>query len=199
MKLILFAVFTALAFGLKESHAINIPRQNETLTTSIPGLFPPSPTQTASAIVSAYQQAVQLCGPDVDAQQQAAIQAYNEAVPVAQNATSFDSAVQQWASENYAPLQGANSACQLAENQLDAAEDSVDTTSNVADPTSSTTSGAAAPQSTAPGASSTGSSAGTSTKSSTAPSTSSSSDGVLNAPPMMVILTGLIGLLAGLT
>ncbi|KAJ6590092.1 hypothetical protein DFH09DRAFT_1074560 [Mycena vulgaris] len=107
--------FSFLACILAGTSTVNVPRlsqnhsQNPTPTTSIDGL--PAPTSTASAIVVAYDIAVQLCGPDVDAATQKALQAYNLEVMPIQNATSAtDPGFLAWF-RNYPPLVAANANC----------------------------------------------------------------------------------------
>lgn len=81
-------------------------------------------------MLSAYKQAVQFCGPDTDAQKQAALAAYNADVismsPGASNVTSVnDTSFLSWASVQYAPLIEVLDECSGAEADLDDAEKSV--------------------------------------------------------------------------
>ncbi|KAJ7503157.1 hypothetical protein B0H11DRAFT_2274539 [Mycena galericulata] len=150
--------------------ALNVPRQSDSTyilnVSTIFGLDIPSPTMTQSAVLSAYSQAIRFCGPDVDAQKQAALQAFNEEVigiSGGQNVTSVDnSTFISWASVHYAPLMEANNECVGAEDQLD----------NLVDPVVTPNSG---PLSTGQPESITGSVA--------APTSSSSGSGMVHTPP----------------
>ncbi|KAJ7935309.1 hypothetical protein B0H13DRAFT_1854533 [Mycena leptocephala] len=181
------------------------------ITTSIAGL--PHPTSTASAVVAAYEQAVENCGADVDSALQQLIPDYysENDIPPTENVNisnpgelvaSYDPGFVQWASTQ--PLyDNAGRVCQQAEISLDDAIQSngasatsnsvTSATSNSV--TSATSDSTTSPTVTAPngGASVTASSSG-----SAGPATTSTGGAIDHRSQPILFITGVIGLLSWL-
>ncbi|KAJ6590111.1 hypothetical protein DFH09DRAFT_1074577 [Mycena vulgaris] len=84
----------------------------------------PRPTSTNSTIVNAYGNAVQKCGPDVDASLNGALAEYQAAAGIdAPNLNITDEGFRIWANTNWAPLMTANVRCEDARDAMFAAED----------------------------------------------------------------------------
>ncbi|KAJ7108414.1 hypothetical protein C8R43DRAFT_1243504 [Mycena crocata] len=201
--MITFSTFLAVAFVVRSVTGINpihIPRQNPTLTTSISGIS--APTSTAPAVVDAYQNVLQKCGPSLDSAKQTALQEYNEEViseqsGVANVTNANDAQFLSWAGVHAPALNQAQDVCVGAKNELAKAE-STETTSSSSSTASSSPTVSSSPT-TLPNPVT--SSASEITTASSSPSTSTTplpGDGLrLNSQPI-VVLAGLVGLLVGL-
>ncbi|KAJ7163453.1 hypothetical protein C8R43DRAFT_1104584 [Mycena crocata] len=207
LEMVTFSTFFAVLFVFRCAGLIpgHVARQDPTLTTSISGIS--APTSTAPAVVDAYQNVLQKCGPDLDSAKQTALEEYNEDVISQQSgaANVTDPNNPQfltWAGVNAPVLNQAQDVCVGAKNELAKAE-STETTSS--SPASSSPTGSSLPiASSSPASTSnpvTSPASGTTIASSTgasAPSSSLPGDGVrLNSQPMFVF-AGLIGIMVGL-
>ncbi|KAJ7496675.1 hypothetical protein FB451DRAFT_1162810 [Mycena latifolia] len=159
----------------------------------------PHPTSTASAVVNAYGQAVQMCGPNIDAALKQLLPMYGPAIGFdASNITVTDQGFLSWAHEqptfNTADLQ-----CQDTENALFNAVNENSETNSSASPTTISGSGLAgsAPPLTTPPVSVTESSKGAG---SSAPSATSPLPGgaINHASQPLVVMVGLVWVLVGL-
>ncbi|KAJ7099386.1 hypothetical protein B0H15DRAFT_944796 [Mycena belliarum] len=152
----------------------------------------PRPKSTASAIVNAYAQAVQSCGPKVDAALESMIPMYGDATGVdVSEITITDPQFRQWA-EQQPTVETANLFCEEAENALFAAEDTAHSSAP-----HTTTSGITGSGSSPPGDSG-ASRTGTSTRV-TSPAPSASHNGAIeHGYQPLIVATGLVLMFVGL-
>ncbi|KAJ7757260.1 hypothetical protein DFH07DRAFT_461321 [Mycena maculata] len=200
MKLVAFSTTLVYLTACTRTLAKNLPRDDPyaSITTTITGL--PVPTSTASNIVTDYENAVQACGPDIDAALQKLLPEFGPATGSTQNVTVTDPTFLSWATTQ-PTYETASLSCQSAQNALFADEASDGGSSSAsASPTASSAS-AGPPSSAGSGSavSSTASSTPTSATSSSpsvSPTASKPGGAISHEPEALLLILTLIASLA---